>query len=58
MSDLFDKDMHLKENEEAKILGKERSTTDKEKNHMAGRRYFKGLHSDDTPYTDHQKIIK
>ena len=58
VTDLFDADLHLNETQEAKLLGIERSTTDKEKNHMAGRRYFKGLHSDETPYTDHQKIVK
>jgi ribosomal protein S21 len=55
--DLFDKEVHLNEVKESRTLGQERSTTDKEKNHMAGRRYFKGLHSDDTRYTDHQKTI-
>jgi hypothetical protein len=58
VTDLFDADLHLNETKEAKLLGIERSTTDKEKNHMAGRRYFKGFHSDETPYTDHQKTIK
>jgi len=58
VTDLFDADLHLKETEEAKLLGVERSTTDKQKNHLAGRRYFKGVHSDNTPYQDHQKIIK
>jgi hypothetical protein len=58
VTDLFDADLHLNETKEAKLLGIERSTTDREKNHLAGRRYFKGLHSDETPYTDHQKTIK
>lgn len=57
VSDLFDKEVHLNEVKESRTLGQERSTTDKEKNHMAGRRYFKGIHSDDTRYTDHQKTI-
>jgi len=57
VTDLFDADLHLNETKESKLLGIERSTTDKEKNHLAGRRYFKGLHSDNTPYTDHQKTI-
>jgi hypothetical protein len=57
VSDLFDKEVHLNEVQESRTLGEERSTTDKEKNHMAGRRYFKGIHSDDTRYTDHQKTI-
>lgn len=57
VTDLFDADLHLNETKESKLLGIERSTTDKEKNHMAGRRYFKGLHSDNTPYTDHQKTV-
>jgi hypothetical protein len=58
VTDLFDADLHLNETKESKLLGIERSTTDREKNHLAGRRYFKGLHSDETPYTDHQKTIK
>jgi hypothetical protein len=58
VTDLFEADLHLNETKEAKLLGIERSTTDREKNHLAGRRYFKGLHSDETPYTDHQKTIK
>lgn len=39
-------------------LGVERNGTDKEKPHMAGRRYFNGLHSDGNKYQDHQKRIK
>ena len=58
VTDLFNADLHLNETKEAKLLGIERSTTDREKNHLAGRRYFKGLHSDETSYTDHQKTIK
>jgi hypothetical protein len=57
VGDIFDEELHLNEAKEARVLGEERSTTDKEKNHMAGRRYFKGLHSDDTRYPDHQKTI-
>jgi len=57
VGDIFDEELHLNDAKEAKVLGVERSTTDKEKNHMAGRRYFKGIHSDDTKYLDHQKTI-
>ena len=57
VGDIFDNELHINEAKEARVLGEERSTTDKEKNHMVGRRYFKGLHSDGTRYTDHQKII-
>jgi hypothetical protein len=57
VTDLFDADLHLNETKESKLLGIERSTTDKEKNHMAGRRYFKGVHSDNTSYQNHQKTI-
>ncbi len=57
VEDIFDEELHLNDAKEAKVLGIERSTTDKEKNHMVGRRYFKGLHSDGTKYTDHQKTI-
>lgn len=57
VSDLFDKEVHLNEVQESRTLGEERGTVDKEKNHMAGRRYFKGMHSDNTRYADHQKTI-
>lgn len=57
VSDLFDKEVHLNEIKESRTLGEERATVDKSKNHLAGRRYFKGLHSDDTRYADHQKTI-
>jgi hypothetical protein len=57
VSELFDKEVHLNEVQESRTLGEERGTVDKEKNHMAGRRYFKGMHSDNTRYADHQKTI-
>jgi hypothetical protein len=57
-SDLFDEELCENELKEARALGLERDTLDKEKNHGSGRRYFKGLHSDNTPYADHQKTIK
>jgi hypothetical protein len=57
-SELFNEELCENELKEAKALGLERSTSDKEKNHGAGRRYFKGLHSDNIPYADHQKNIK
>jgi hypothetical protein len=57
VGDVFAEEFHVNEANEARVLGEERNTTDREKNHMVGRRYFKGLHSDGTRYTDHQKII-
>jgi len=57
VGDIFDEELHINDAKEAKVLGIERSTTDREKNHMVGRRYFKGLHSDGTKYIDHQKTI-
>jgi len=50
-----DKDLHENEVAESSALGKERSTDDLDKPHMAGRRYFKGVHLDDSPYPDHQR---
>ena len=57
VTDLFTKEMHLNEIEEANSLSKERNTTDKEKPHFAGRRYFNGVHSDGSKYPDHQKRL-
>lgn len=54
----FDKEVVFNDNLESGKLSYERNTTDKEKPHDSGRRYFNGVHFDDTPYTDHQKRVK
>lgn len=57
VSDVFDKELHINELEEVKILSNERTTTDKDRPHESGRRYFNGINSDGTPYADHQKRV-
>ena len=42
---------------ESSNLSTERNTVDKEKNHMSGRRYFSGTHTDGSTYLDHQKRV-
>jgi hypothetical protein len=51
----FNDDLIQKENEESQRLSTERVTVDLEKNHQSGRRYFKGVHTDETKYVNHQK---
>jgi Family of unknown function (DUF6065) len=51
----FDESFIQKENEEARKLSVERTTVDLQKNHQSGRRYFKGIHTDETKYVNHQK---
>ena len=58
ISDIFDNDFHKNEIYESNALGNERQTVDKLKPHSAGRRYFNGINTDNTPYPDHQKRIK
>lgn len=55
--DLFDLDVYENEVEESYKLGKERATTDKDKPHQSGRRYFNGIHSTGKKYPDHQKRL-
>ena len=50
-----DKELHKNEVKESLVLGKERETTDLNMPHRAGRRYFKGLHTNESSYSDHQK---
>ena len=57
VTDLFDKSFHEKEIVESQNLSKERNSTDLEKPHKAGRRYFSGIHSDGEIYKDHQKRL-
>ena len=57
VTDIFDRELHVNEVQESINLGKERDTTDKEKPHMSGRRYFNGINFDGTKYPDHQKKV-
>ena len=57
VTDLFDKSFHEKEIVESQNLSKERNSTDLEKPHKAGRRYFSGIHSDGEIYKNHQKRL-
>jgi hypothetical protein len=57
VTDIFDRELHVNEVQESINLGKERDTTDKEKPHMSGRRYFNGINFDGTKYLDHQKKV-
>ena len=57
ISDIFDKELHINELEELKQLSNERNTIDKERPHESGRRYFNGINSDGTSYSDHQKKV-
>lgn len=58
VTNIFDRQIHVNEADEAQRLGKERATTDKQKPHEAGRRYFNGVHTDDSKYADHQKHLR
>jgi len=57
VTDIFDRELHVNEVQESINLGSERDTTDKEKPHMSGRRYFNGINFDGTQYPDHQKRV-
>jgi hypothetical protein len=57
ISDIFDQELHINEVEEVKNLSDERNSSDKEKPHQAGRRYFNGINFDGTEYKDHQKRV-
>jgi hypothetical protein len=57
VEDVFSHEMRLKEDESAFALGREREGADTEKPHNAGRRYFNGVHPDDTKFKDHQKRL-
>lgn len=58
VEDYFPEFIHAKEAEEAAKLGVERETIDRAHPHVAGRRYFNGVHTNGCPYTDHQKRMK
>lgn len=53
----FDRSFHIAENQEVQRLSAERNGDDKQKAHQAGRRYFKGMHSNNDEYLDHQQRI-
>lgn len=57
ISDIFDRDIHENEIAESQALSLERTTVDTAKTHQSGRRYFNGVHTDGTKYTDHQKRL-
>jgi len=56
-SNYFNNQIIMNEIEESSQLSIERNTADKEKNHMSGRRYFSGTHTDGSLYVDHQKRV-
>lgn len=53
----FNQDLISNEHLEAVKLGEERNGPDKDKPHKSGRRYFNGIHSDESEYKDHQKRL-
>lgn len=55
--DHFDRETVMNDIDESSNLSTERNTVDKEKNHMSGRRYFSGTHTDGSTYLDHQKRV-
>jgi hypothetical protein len=57
-SHYFGPEVLYNEISESDNLSKERNTTDKEKTHQSGRRYFNGEHTDRSKYPDHQKRVK
>jgi hypothetical protein len=52
---ISDKKIHTEYAQESSKLGLERKTVDVTKSHASGRRYFRGEHTDGTPYKNHQK---
>jgi len=57
IDDLFTKDVHENEIAESAALSHERNTQDKDNPHQSGRRYFRGVNTDGTPYPDHQRRL-
>lgn len=57
VTNYFSDEVIENEHLEAARLTKERMGPDKSRPHESGRRYFNGLHSDGTPYQDHQKKL-
>jgi hypothetical protein len=58
VTDLFTKEQHSLEINESNLMGEERGGVDASKPHGAGRRYFRGFHSNGDMYTNHQKILR
>lgn len=58
ITDVFDKELHVNEVTESNKMGEERNTSDRDKPHYAGRRYFNGIYADGSNYPDHQKKLK
>lgn len=56
-SNYFSNEIIANETDESSRLSVERNTVDKEKNHMSGRRYFSGTHTDGSSYINHQKRV-
>jgi hypothetical protein len=53
-----DENLHREYVEETQKLSTERSTSDKTKPHLSGRRYFHGEHTDGSSYKEHQKKLR
>lgn len=58
IDEIFGQKFHENEIIESNTLGIERSNYDVKKPHGAGRRYFNGIHTDNTKYKDHQKKVR
>lgn len=56
--DYFEEEIVNKDIRESGALSQERITVDLEKAHQSGRRYFNGVHTDESKYQDHQKRVK
>lgn len=54
----FDEEVVLRDILESAKLSIERTTVDVEKPHKSGRRYFNGIHMDESTYLNHQKRVK
>lgn len=57
ITDVFSKEQHLLETQEADKLGNERQTRDKNRKRGNGQRYFKGEHTNKERYFNHQKKL-
>lgn len=56
--DHFDEEFYNNEQKDNQEFNNQRSGSDKEKPHLAGRKYFNGLHAFDQPFLDHQKKMR
>jgi hypothetical protein len=56
-SNIFSQETIEKERNETVIFNQQRLGEDMSKPHESGRKYFHGLHSDSSPYPDHQKVV-